>query len=183
MLRGYPLRPHAVQLLLGFAMGKRCSFHQVGGEQRVFFNNFRQPDNPTGIFNFSRDVTTSDPNAGLGDDNQGNPFATMLLGYPSPEDSGLHIVPAVADKSVETAFYVLDDWKVTPQLTVNLGLRYEWSTPYSERFNQLQFSDFPGNTGFSIPMDRSADFPEFGQIGNVIGTTVFATSGRRNARV
>ncbi|HMH00083.1 MAG TPA: TonB-dependent receptor, partial [Terriglobales bacterium] len=99
------------------------------------------------------------------------------------EDSGLHIVPAVADKSVETAFYVLDDWKVTPKLTVNLGLRYEWSTPYSERFNQLQFSDFPGNTGFSIPMDRSADFPEFGQIGNVIGTTVFATSGRRNARV
>jgi hypothetical protein len=156
---------------------------KFGGEQRVFFNNFRQPDNPTGIFNFSRDVTTSDPNAGLGDDNQGNPFATMLLGYPSPEDSGLHIVPAVADKSVETAFYVLDDWKVTPKLTVNLGLRYEWSTPYSERFNQLQFSDFPGNTGFSIPMDRSADFPEFGQIGNVIGTTVFATSGRRNARV
>ena len=157
---------------------------KFGGEQRVFYNNFRQPDNPTGIFNFTRDVTTQDANAGLGDNNQGNPFATMLLGYPSPEDSSLHIVPSVADKSVDTAFYVQDDWKVTPRLTVNLGLRYEWSTPYTERTNQLQFSDFSGDTGITIPVDRSADPTfDFGQIGNVIGTTVFATSGHRNARV
>ncbi len=60
---------------------------KFGGEQRQFFNNFLQPDNPTGIFNFTRDVTTQDPNAGLGDNNQGNPFATLLLGYASPEDS------------------------------------------------------------------------------------------------
>src|SRR4051794_24878857 len=46
---------------------------KFGGEQRVFFNYFWQPDNPTGIFNFSRDVTTSQPNNGLGDENQGNP--------------------------------------------------------------------------------------------------------------
>ena len=32
---------------------------KFGGEQRIFFNNFWQPDNPTGIFNFSRDVTTT----------------------------------------------------------------------------------------------------------------------------
>ena len=157
---------------------------KFGGEQRVFFNNFHQPDNPTGIFNFSRDVTTQDPNAGLGDNNQGNPFATMLVGFPSPEDSTLHIVPAVADKSVETAFYVQDDWKVTPKLTLNMGLRYEWSTPYSERTNQLQFSNFTGDTGISIPVDRSADPTfDFGQIGNVIGTTMFANSGHRNGRV
>jgi len=77
-----------------------------GGEQRQFFNNFFQPDNPTGIFNFTRDVTTQDPNGGLGDNNQGNPFATLLVGYPSPENSQLHIIPSVADKSIESAFYV-----------------------------------------------------------------------------
>src|SRR5207237_10879 len=38
---------------------------KFGGEQRIFFTNFWQPDNPTGIFNFSRDVTTSQPNNGL----------------------------------------------------------------------------------------------------------------------
>ena len=103
----------------------------------------------------------------------------------------LHIVPSVADKSVDTAFYVQDDWKVTPKLTLNLGLRYEWSTPYTERTNQLQFSDFSGDTGITIPVSRSADDPSdpnnpnstSARSGTVIGTTVFATSGHRNARV
>jgi len=152
-----------------------------GGEQRVFFNYFWQPDNPTGIFNFSRDVTTSAPNAGLGDDNQGNPFATILTGF--AYGASLHLVPAVADKSKETAFYVQDNWKVTPKLTVNLGLRYEWSTPYNERYNRLSFSDFTGDTGINIPVARSADFPEFGNIGEIRGTTVFPTSGHRNSPV
>jgi Carboxypeptidase regulatory-like domain len=154
-----------------------------GGEQRVFFNYFWQPDNPTGIFNFSRDVTTSQPNAGLGDNNEGNPFATILTGF--AYGASLHIVPAVADKSKETAFYVQDNWKVTPKLTVNLGLRYEWSTPYNERYNRLSFSNFTGETGITIPVNRDGSglFPEFGQIGNIIGTTVFPTSGHRNSPV
>ena len=132
-------------------MGKRKTFDQIGGEQRIFENNFWQPDNPTGIFNFSRDVTTLQPNNSLGDDDhrQGNPFATILTGY--AHDASLHLVPAVADKSMESAFYVQDDWKVTPKLTVNIGLRYEWSTPYTERYNRLQFNDFTGDTGISIP--------------------------------
>jgi Carboxypeptidase regulatory-like domain/TonB dependent receptor-like, beta-barrel len=156
---------------------------KFGGEQRVFFNNFRQPDNPTGIFDFSRDVTTSQPNAGLGDQNEGNPFATILTGY--PYGASLHLVPAVADKSKETAFYVQDDWKVTPKLTVNLGLRYEWSTPYTERYNRLQFNDFTGDTGIGIPVDRDASgmFPQFGQIGEIRGTSVFPSSSRRNSLV
>jgi hypothetical protein len=156
---------------------------KIGGEQRVFFNNFWQPDNPTGIFNFSRDVTTSQPNNGLGDSGEGNPFATILLGY--PHDASIHIVPAVADKSKETAFYVQDDWKITPRLTVNMGLRYEWSTPYTERYNRLQFNDFTGDTGVSIPVarDASGQFPQFGQIGEIRGVSTFPTSGHRNAPV
>jgi Carboxypeptidase regulatory-like domain/TonB dependent receptor len=160
---------------------------KFGGEQRVFFNYFWQPDNPTGIFNFSRDVTTRQPNNGLGDDDhrQGNPFATILLGY--PHDASLHLVPAVADKSKDTAFFVQDDWKVTPKLTLNFGLRYEWSTPYTERFDRLQFNDFAGDTGINIPVNRNLDpdHPEldFGQIGEIRGTSIFASSGRRNSPV
>jgi hypothetical protein len=156
---------------------------KFGGEQRVFLNNFWQPNYPTGSFNFDRDVTTQQPGQGLGSDDtaggaQGNPFATMLTGF--AHDAQLNIVPAVADKSKETAFYVQDDWKVTPKLTLNLGVRYEWSTPYSERYNRLQFSDFTASTGINIPIPSAPGFPD---IGNVIGTTVFPSSSHRNSTV
>jgi lipoprotein-anchoring transpeptidase ErfK/SrfK len=160
-----------------------------GGEQRVFFNNFWQPNYPTGIFGFSRDVTTEQPNAGLGDTGEGNPFATMLTGF--AYSGQYNIVPTIANKSKETAFYVLDDWKVTSRFTLNLGLRYEWSTPYTERFNRVQFSDFTSDTGINIPVDRDqsggalsdALVQQLGQIGEIRGTTVFPTGSRRSARV
>ncbi|HEX4486289.1 MAG TPA: TonB-dependent receptor, partial [Terriglobales bacterium] len=148
---------------------------KFGGEQRVFFNNFWQPNYPTGTFDFSRDVTTAAPNAGLGDGSdttpsEGNSFATMLTGF--AYGGQMNVVPAVADKSKETAFYVQDDWKITSKLTLNVGLRYEWSTPYSERFNRLQFSNFSGDTGITIP-----------GLGDLPGTTVFPTANDRNSPV
>ncbi len=163
---------------------------KFGGEQRLFYNNFWQPNYPTGIFDFTRDVTTSKPNAGLGDSGEGNPFATILTGF--AYDGQMNIVPAVADKSKETAFYIQDDIKVTPKLTLNIGLRYEWSTPYSERFNRLQFSNFTGDTGVNIPVDRDQSgggtlppslTQQLGQIGEIRGTTVFPTSSHRNSTV
>ena len=140
---------------------------KVGFEQREFFNNFYQPSDPTGSFHFAQNVTAEFPQSG--DTTQGNPFATLLTGY---GDSGsLGILPSVADKSMETAFYVQDDWKVSPKLTVNLGLRYEWSSPYTERDNAQQYSDFSGSTGQSVVL-----FP--GQAPTPInGTTLFVNQG------
>ena len=141
---------------------------KFGGEQRLFYNNFQQPSYPTGYFHFAQAVTENV--IGAFNPVQGNPFADILLGW--GDYGGISVYPAVADKSKETAFFFQDDWKVTPKLTVNLGLRYEWSTPYSERHNRLQFSDFTGNSGISVP-----GLPLVS--GNLLGTTRFA--GPRNA--
>ena len=143
----HTLYSYSSQLLIS----KGSHLITMGGEQRIFFNNFFQPPNPTGLFNFTDDVTSDSPNSGAEDGTQGNPFASLLFGYPD-NGSGLNIFPAVANKSKETGFYFQDDWKVTPKLTLNLGLRYEWSTPYTERFNHLQFSNFSGNSGMNIDL-------------------------------
>ena len=44
------------------------------------------------------------------------------------------------------SLYVQDDWRVTPKLTVNLGLRWEFSTPPWERDNLWSNFDPATNT-------------------------------------
>jgi hypothetical protein len=146
----------------------RHSF-KFGGEQRLFYNNFFQPNYPTGLFSFDPTVSSSTP-YDTNNGTEGNSFANMLIGY---GDTGtITVSRAVADLSRETAFYGLDNWKVNPKLTVNLGLRYEWSSPYTERHNLEQFSDFGASSGVSLP-----------GVGTVRGTTVFATGSKRNIPV
>jgi hypothetical protein len=166
---------------LSWARGRQI--WKFGGEQRLFFNNFFQPGSPTGFFHFTQGVT--EQVIGAGDPTQGNSFASLLLGY-GDLDSSLDASGAVANKSKETAFYFQDDWKVTPKLTVNLGLRYEWSTPYTERNNLVQFSNFTGDTGIAVPInvqDPNTGTTLIGHSGNLPGITDFPTSGRRNVPV
>jgi hypothetical protein len=162
-------------------ISKGSHLMKMGGEQRIFFNNFFQPPNPTGLFNFTDDVTSQVPNSGAANGTQGNPFASLLFGYPD-DSSTINIYPAVATKSKETGFYFQDDWKVSSKLTLNLGLRYEWSTPYTERFNRMEFSDFTGSSGMSIDLSSGGLTPGLGTVA-LNGTTLFPTSSMRNVPV
>ena len=145
---------------------------KFGGEQRLFYNNFQQPPDPTGYFHFAQNVT--EQTIGNNDATQGNPFADILTGV--GDYGGIAIYPEVHNRSKETGFYAQDDWKVTPKLTLNLGLRYEWSTPYNEAQNRLQFSDFTGNSGVTVP-----GLPLIS--GPLNGITQFANSSHRNVPV
>ncbi|HKW19717.1 MAG TPA: TonB-dependent receptor [Terriglobales bacterium] len=178
----HTLYSYSSQLLIS----KGSQLITLGGEQRIFFNNFFQPPNPTGLFDFSDTVTSPTPGSdtdSIGNPT-GNPFATLMFGYPD-NTSTINIYPAVANKSKETGLYIQDDWKVNSKLTLNLGLRYEWSTPYTERSNRIEFSDFTGNSGMSIDLTAGGQNAGLG-LGTkqLIGTTLFPnTFGRRNVPV
>jgi hypothetical protein len=169
---------------------------KFGGEQRLFYNNFFQPSDPTGVFNFTDYVTSPTPNSDTDANGNatGNPLASALFGYadninPFPsEPTALQILPSVANRSAETGFYFQDDWKITSKLTLNLGIRYEWSTPYDERYNRIQFSNFTAPTGVTLDLTPAQaalnsvglNYPSSEQL---IGTTQFPTSSVRHVPV
>ncbi len=80
-----------------------------------------------------RTVNTSN-NRGTGLPNGGNDLASFLLGVPNAVD----IRPLLLDYNYRwnsTAAFVQNDWKVRPNLSINLGLRYALQTPRTEKHN------------------------------------------------
>jgi len=175
-----------------FVISKGSHLLKFGGEQRLFYNNFFQPPNPTGLFSFSDFVTSPTPNSNTdGSGNAtGNPFASLLFGYADNVNAStyLNLYPSVANRSAETGFYFQDDWKVNSRFTLNLGIRYQWSTPYNERHNRIEFSDFTADTGVNLNLSSAQaalqqyniSFPSSQEL---LGTSVFASSSQRSVPV
>ncbi|MGO9402171.1 MAG: hypothetical protein ACLPVW_01725 [Terriglobales bacterium] len=182
-------------------ISKGSHLMKFGGEQRLFYNNFFQPPNPTGLFTFTDFVTSPTPNSDCDPNSPpgtctatGNPFASLLFGYADNINASSYLIvyPSVANRSAETGFYFQDDWKVNSKLTVNLGLRYQWSTPYTERHNKIEFSDFTADTGVNINLSAAnssgpstqATLQQYGLSSpsseELYGTTQFPTSSMRS---
>ncbi len=67
----------------------------------------------------------------------GNPWASFLLGTMNPSSSSVQFTPMQESNAQMYAVYVQDDFTVTDKLTINLGLRYEYETGYSDSQNRL----------------------------------------------
>ncbi len=112
---------------------------KFGGDVRRRQITEYQTNRGNGRFNFSRGFTTE---IGSGAAN-GNELASFILGYASfiEQDFTLAWVGA---RGIELGMYAADDWRVSRKLTLNLGLRWDYYSPFSEVANR--WANFDADT-------------------------------------
>ena len=108
-----------------------------GGQYRQELNNIRELQQTQGEHDFSGEWTSLyDPASDSAVAYSGDGFAAMALGlgsyYSNQFNRGYFYF-----RQKEIGAYIQDTWKVTPKLTVSLGLRYDLWTPYKEKFDRL----------------------------------------------
>jgi Carboxypeptidase regulatory-like domain/TonB dependent receptor len=108
-----------IQLLDNLTWIKGQNTFKFGGDVRRLtdhdenvFGNYRAGQY---TFNSSSDVGTT----------IGDPFTQFLLGYPDASVLAQVTNPAMNGLGYSYAVFAQDDWKATPYLTINVGLRYE----------------------------------------------------------
>jgi len=99
-----------------------------------------QTNQGNGRFNFSPALTDSRQPAGSG----GDSMASFLLGYATliAHDYTLNWP---GERGTEIGLYIADDWRITKELTLNFGLRWDYFSPYREVANR--WANFNLGTG------------------------------------
>ena len=113
---------------------------KVGGSLRKNeFNSYNPATSPEGSIAFDGSITNhgaaGNPNTGIADFLLGKIKTTN---YEQPQ-------PPTGRRNSNFGIFAQDDWKVTPKLTLNLGLRYEYESPLTIATNI--YSRIDPNTG------------------------------------
>jgi hypothetical protein len=109
---------------------------KFGFDWGYFQLNYQQSNGIRGEYNYSGAFTASPSNLTSGD-----PFADFLLGYPQSTTLQTGSPLAYLRQHIYSAYFQ-QDWQATSSLSVNVGLRYEYSSPYTETRNKLLNLDY-----------------------------------------
>jgi outer membrane receptor protein involved in Fe transport len=127
---------------------------KFGGSFIRFQFNYLQSNLRRGQYTYTG-VFTSVDGSGVG---SGDPLADFLLGYPQDTERTLGSGQAYLRQNVSAAYFQ-DDWRLTPRFTLNLGVRYEYTSPFTEARNQmlnLDYSTLP-NAPLLVPVHTATN--------------------------
>ena len=123
-----PKQAKIYQLTDGFSFTKGSHSLKLGGEFWHMRGFAGTSNNARGTFTFNGQYTSRVPGQGTG-----NAIADLLLGQTS---TGVLTTRQIVHMTANHyGFYITDNWKLSPTLTLNLGLRYELITRFRERDN------------------------------------------------
>jgi hypothetical protein len=112
---------------------------KFGFDYRLFQTNRTQVSNGRGSFTFNAQTSAL---------TSGYAMADLLLGLPTFTQRA-PFNPRLYNRTSMYAGFVQDDWKVRPNLTLNVGVRYEYFAALYEKYNKL--SNFnPANGSVEI---------------------------------
>jgi hypothetical protein len=105
----------------------------VGGDLRKQqYNDFFQQD-PRGTFTFTGAATQGTSNSVTA---SGSDLADFLIGVPDTSSIAFGNADKYLRQTVYDA-YVMDDWRVLTNLTINAGLRWDYGEPITEIYGRL----------------------------------------------
>lgn len=147
---GYKEQPgynYSLQSSLSIQRGKHLL--KMGADIELLRGNFLTNNNPSGAFSFAQ-TQTGGPRADTTVATSGFSMASFMMGYAS--GGSIDSVTGVSIQNLYSGIYFQDDYRVTPRLTLNLGLRYEFQTPTTERYNRTTRGfDYYGASPLSVP--------------------------------
>ncbi|MGH9344645.1 MAG: hypothetical protein ACRD19_12910, partial [Terriglobia bacterium] len=127
-----------------YNVGKHNFF--IGGDiSKIQLNSLTNQD-AEGSFSFTGYGTSNFTAQGAPISGTGYDFADFLLGVPQTTSERFGI-PANYLRSSRYDFYGQDDWRTTDHLTLDLGGRWEYAAPFTEKYGHL--SDLALGQGFS----------------------------------
>ncbi len=123
------------QFIDNLSLIRRAHSLKIGADIRLQTLDVLQPPSPTGNFQFTSIFTAALSPAGAVVANTGNAFASFLTGQVGR--FSIDAQPETIQPRARIAeLFLQDDWRATPRLTLNLGVRYTLNFPSTVLHNR-----------------------------------------------